>query len=186
MKLSNDLIETDTAGSDGEEDSNEEGLTQAEEFYKGDSEVDCNSNSTSDGSIEDDKPLIAKTIKEKNGKTQEEALKVFGQSLTYNDVPGNNDNCMDEEKQGLAGYVQSLLAQGRVATVKENKQLIKGVLPVLFGACKFLQSDDNLVFNGTISRYFFHHLNIGEDKQEQWWLECKTMSVRQFIVNKQA
>jgi len=184
-EFGNDYAKTDTVSSDGEDESNIEGLRQAGVFYKSDDEEDSNSNSSNDDGSEDDKLLTAGTSRETNGMTQEETLKTAENSPSYNNIVAQKESCMDEEKQGLDDYVQSLSSQGRVATMKENKQLIKGVLPALFGACKFLQSDDDLFFNGTISRYFFHHLNIGEDKQELWWNECKNI-VRKAIDTKRS
>ncbi len=89
------------------------------------------------------------------------------------------------ETQDSVGYIKELTIQGRVATLQENKNLIRGVLPALFGVCKFLQSNNDLLFNGTISRYFIKHLNIGQDRRESWWLECKTL-VRKAIDGKRA
>jgi len=52
-------------------------------------------------------------------------------------------------------YEDELQEHGRSDTVALDMQLIKGVLPDLFAILKFLESDDDLVFNGIICCYFF-------------------------------
>jgi len=44
-------------------------------------------------------------------------------------------------------------------------QLIKGVLPDLFAVLKFLESNNDLVYNGTICHYFIKKSQIAETKQ---------------------
>ena len=66
-------------------------------------------------------------------------------------------------------YEDELLCCGRHDTVAMDIQLIKGVLPDLFAVLKFLESDDDLVFNGIICRYFIRKLQLVEDKQYEWW-----------------
>ena len=48
-------------------------------------------------------------------------------------------------------------------------QLIKGVLPNLFAILKFLEGNDDLVFNGIICHYFVKKLQVAESKQHDWW-----------------
>jgi len=43
-------------------------------------------------------------------------------------------------------------------------QLIKGVLPDLFAVLKFLESDDDLAYNGIICCYFIKKLQVVESK----------------------
>jgi len=43
------------------------------------------------------------------------------------------------------------------------------VLPNLFAALKFLESNDDLVFNGVICHYFIKKLQIAVSKQCEWW-----------------
>ena len=57
-------------------------------------------------------------------------------------------------------YEEELLKHWRNDSVSVDIQLIKGVLPDLFAVLKFLESDDNLVYNGIICCYFFKKLQI--------------------------
>jgi len=52
-------------------------------------------------------------------------------------------------------YEEELLKHGQNNSVAINVQLIKGVLPDLFAVLKFLESNDNLAYNGIICCYFF-------------------------------
>jgi len=70
-------------------------------------------------------------------------------------------------------YDDELEEYGRSDAVGLDMQFIKGVLPDLFAILKFLESNDDLVFNGTICCYFFKNyrlqrvsnLNGGNKKQ---------------------
>jgi len=64
-------------------------------------------------------------------------------------------------------------------TVVMDIQLIKGVLPDLFAVLKFLESDNNLVFNG-ICHYFIKKLQVVESKQNEWWKQ-NSNAVRKSI-----
>jgi len=66
-------------------------------------------------------------------------------------------------------YQDELIVRGRTDTVASDVQLIKGVLPDLFAVLKFLEGDDDLVYKGTICRYFFKKLQVAESKQYTWW-----------------
>ena len=66
-------------------------------------------------------------------------------------------------------YTDELLQHGRNDTVAMDVQLIKGVLPDLFAVLKILESDDDLVYNGIISCYFFKKLQVVESKRYDWW-----------------
>jgi len=57
-------------------------------------------------------------------------------------------------------YEDELQEHGRSDTVAFDMQLIKGVLPDLFAVLKFLESNDDLVFNGIICRYFFKNCRL--------------------------
>jgi len=57
-------------------------------------------------------------------------------------------------------YQDKLICNGRNDTVAMDVQLIKGVLPDLFAVLKFLESDDNLVFNGIICCYFIKNCKL--------------------------
>jgi len=64
-------------------------------------------------------------------------------------------------------------------------QLIKGVLPDLFAVLKFLEGDDDLVFNGIICHYFVKKLQVVESKQYDWW-KRNTNAVRKSIDGRRA
>ncbi len=64
-------------------------------------------------------------------------------------------------------------------------QLIKGVLPDLFAILKFLEGNDDLVFNGTICHYFIKILQVVESKQYDWW-KRNSNAVRKSIDGKRA
>jgi len=57
-------------------------------------------------------------------------------------------------------YDVELEEYGRSDAVALDMQFIKGVLPDLFDILKFLESDDDLVFNGTICHYFFKNCRL--------------------------
>jgi len=69
--------------------------------------------------------------------------------------------------------------------VAMNVQLIKGVLPDLFVVLKFLESDNDLVFNGIICRYFIKKLQVAESKQNEWWKQ-NSNAVRKSIDGRHA
>jgi len=58
---------------------------------------------------------------------------------------------------------------GQNNSVAMEMQLIKGVLPDLFAVLKFLESDDNLVFNSIICHYFVKKSQVVETKMYEWW-----------------
>ena len=82
-------------------------------------------------------------------------------------------------------YRDDLVNTGRNDTVAMDVQLIKGVLPDLFAVLKFLESDDDLVFNGIICRYFIRKLQVVEDKQHEWW-KRNSNAVRKSIDGRRA
>ena len=82
-------------------------------------------------------------------------------------------------------YRDDLVNTGRNDTVAMDVQLIKGVLPDLFAVLKFLESDDDLVFNGIICRYFIRKLQVVEDKQYEWW-KRNSNAVRKSIDGRRA
>ena len=57
-------------------------------------------------------------------------------------------------------YEEELEEYRRSDSVAQDMQLIKGVLPDLFAVLKFLESDDDLVYKGTICRYFFKNYRL--------------------------
>ena len=86
----------------------------------------------------------------------------------------HSKNCVDENmiKQITVHkplYEEELLKHGRNDSVAINAQLIKGVLPDLFAVLKFLESNDDLAYNGIICCYFFKKLQIAESKCYEWW-----------------
>jgi len=82
-------------------------------------------------------------------------------------------------------YWDELLVRGRTDTVASDVQLIKGVLPDLFAVLKFLEGDDDLVYKGTICRYFFKKLQVAESKQYTWWKQ-NCHAVRKSIDGRRA
>jgi len=82
-------------------------------------------------------------------------------------------------------YDEELQRHGRNDSVAVDVQLIKGVLPDLFAVLKFLEGDDDLVFNGIICRYFVKKLQIVESKQYNWW-KRNTIAVRKSIDGRRA
>ena len=86
----------------------------------------------------------------------------------------NKDNESLMERRSVKPlYHDDLVNTGRNDTVAMDVQLIKGVLPDLFAVLKFLESDDDLVFNGIICHYFIRKLQVVEDKQHEWWKRNK-------------
>jgi len=86
----------------------------------------------------------------------------------------HNKNCVDDNlvKQITVCkplYEEELLKHGQNNSVAINVQLIKGVLPDLFAVLKFLESDNDLAYNGIICHYFFKKLQIAESKHYEWW-----------------
>jgi len=64
-------------------------------------------------------------------------------------------------------------------------QLIKGVLPDLFAVLKFLESNDDLAYNGIICCYFFKKLQIVKSKCYKWW-KRNSVAVRKSIDGRHA
>ena len=71
---------------------------------------------------------------------------------------GKNGNNRQHNTKPL--YEEELVEYGRSDSVVQDMQLIKGVLPDLFAVLKFLESDDNLVYKGTICHYFFKNYRL--------------------------
>jgi len=82
-------------------------------------------------------------------------------------------------------FYEDVQEHWRSDTVAFDMQLIKGVLPDLFAVLKFLESDDDLVFNGIIHHYFFKKLQITESKQHEWW-KRNSRTVRKSIDGRHA
>jgi len=82
-------------------------------------------------------------------------------------------------------YQDELICNGRNNTVAMDVQLIKGVLPDLFAVLKFLESNDDLVFNGIICHYFIKKLQVVECKQYEWWKQ-NSNAVRKSIDGRHA
>jgi len=98
----------------------------------------------------------------------------------------NEDNESLMERRSVKPlYHDDLVNTGRNDTVAMDVQLIKGVLPDLFAVLKFLESDDDLVFNGIICRYFIRKLQVVEDKQYEWW-KRNSNAVRKSIDGRRA
>jgi len=66
-------------------------------------------------------------------------------------------------------YEEELLKHGWNNSVSMDIQLIKSVLPDLFAVLKFLERDDDLVYNGISYCYFFKNLQVVESKCYEWW-----------------
>jgi len=77
-------------------------------------------------------------------------------------------------------YEEELLKHGQNNSVAMDIQLIKGVLPDLFAVLKFLESNDDLLYNGIICHYFFKNLQIVESKHYEWW-KRNSIAVRKLI-----
>jgi len=99
----------------------------------------------------------------------------------------NNDDDSTSMKSmvGKPVYEEELLLHGWNDSVAMDIQLIKGVLPDLFAVLKFLESDDDLVYNGTICCYFIKKLQIAETKQYEWW-KRNSNAVRKSIDGRRA
>jgi len=87
----------------------------------------------------------------------------------------NNDDCNNKEdprqqtNNSKPEYEDELERHGQSDTVAMDVQLIKGVLPDLFAILKFLESNDDWVFDGTICCYFLKKLQVAESKKLEWW-----------------
>ncbi len=86
---------------------------------------------------------------------------------------------------GKPEYQEELLKHGQNDSVAMDIQLIKGVLPDLFAVLKFLESNDDLVYNGTICHYFIKKLQIAETKQHEWWTQ-NSHAIRKLIDGRHA
>ena len=103
---------------------------------------------------------------------------------TYKNNDEDDDSLM-EQHSAKPLYHNDLVNTGRNNTVAMDVQLIKGVLPDLFAVLKFLEGDDDLVFNGIICRYFIRKLQVIEDKQYEWWKQ-NSNAVRKSIDGRRA
>jgi len=80
-------------------------------------------------------------------------------------------------------YEEELVRCGRKDTVAMDVQLIKGVLPDLFAVLKFLESDDNLVFDGIICHYFIKNCKSQRVSSKTGGKEIVMLSENQSIVD---
>jgi len=97
----------------------------------------------------------------------------------------NEEHTNTKLRNGNETYDEELQRHGRNDSVAMDVQLIKGVLPNLFAVLKFLEGDDDLVFNGIICRYFVKKLQVVESKQYDWW-KRNTNAVRKSIDGRRA
>jgi len=95
------------------------------------------------------------------------------------------ENGSDRRHKTKPIYEEELQEYGRTDSVAQDIQLIKGVLPDLFAVLKFLECDDDLVYKGTICRYFFKKLQVAESKQYEWW-KRNSHAVRKSIDGRRA
>ncbi len=91
------------------------------------------------------------------------------QSITNNDDGNNKEDSRQQTNNSKPAYEDELEKHGWSDTVAMDVQLIKGVLPDLFAVLKFLESDDDLVFDGIICHYFLKNLQVAESKKLEWW-----------------
>ena len=97
----------------------------------------------------------------------------------------DGDESITNKATGKPTYEDDLVIHGRNDSVAMETQLIKGVLPDLFAVLKFLESDDDLVFNGIICRYFLKKLQVVESKTYEWW-KRNVNAVRKSIDGRRA
>jgi len=107
------------------------------------------------------------------------------QSVTNNDDVNNKEHSRRQTNDSRPEYEDELERHGRSDTVAMDVQLIKGVLPELFAVLKFLESDDDLVFDGIICRYFLKKLQVAESKKLEWW-KRNSNAVRKSIDGRRA
>jgi len=91
------------------------------------------------------------------------------QTVMNNDDGNNKEHSRQQTNKSKPEYENELERHGWSDTVAMDVQLIKGVLPDLFAILKFLESDDNLVFDGIICHYFLKKLQVAESKKLEWW-----------------
>jgi len=82
-----------------------------------------------------------------------------GSSCLQNKSKHYNNQVEDDSVKQITDckplYEEKLLKHGQNDSVAMDIQLIKGVLPDLFAVLKFLESNDDLVYNEIICHYFF-------------------------------
>jgi len=116
---------------------------------------------TSKDNLKDDDELNCRFS---NGSSDEQA------NDTDHDI--EMDNRESSQRVGTAKplYNYELQLYGWSNTIALDVQFIKGVLPDLFAiVLKFLEGDEDLVFNGIICHYFLKKLQVVESKQHEWW-----------------
>jgi len=91
------------------------------------------------------------------------------QSTINNNDRDNKDDSKQVTNDTKPLYEDELEKHGQSDTVAMDVQLIKGVLPDLFAVLKFLESDNDLVFDGIICHYFLKKLQVAESKKLEWW-----------------
>jgi len=97
----------------------------------------------------------------------------------------DGDALIVNEATGKPVYEDDLVLHGQNNSIAMEMQLIKGVLPDLFAVLKFLESDDDLVFNGIICHYFVKKLQVVESKMYEWW-KRNVNAVRKLIHGRRA
>jgi len=103
----------------------------------------------------------------------------------YNNRKPDDDNSITRFNVRKQSYADELLLHGRNDSVAMDIQLIKGVLPDIFAVLKILESNDDLVSNRIICRYFIKKFPIAESKQNEWWKQ-NSNAVRKSIGGRRA
>jgi len=153
-------------------DSDDNGNDFCNENYEEDSDVDCSKNDCVDDNNDDVSHSGFSNGSYDNNKNA-------GQRNE------NEEHTNTKLRNGNKTYDEELQRHGRNDSVAMDVQLIKGVLPNLFAVLKFLEGDDDLVFNGIICRYFVKKLQVVESKQYDWW-KRNTNAVRKSIDGRRA
>jgi len=142
-----------------ESDSENENKRNKLHNYNANNTEDNNDNERNDNDDDDDDDDDDDNDNDDNNDGDEDDISQSG----FSNASTKNESYINKNKNqhcqtGLSAknvlYEDELVQCSRNNTVAMDVQLIKGVLPDLFAVLKFLESDDDLVFNGIICRYF--------------------------------
>ena len=157
----------------GNKQHNDDEANNMEDDHDNDDDDDDDNNKDDDDNDDDNN----------NGDKDDISQSGFSNGSTENKTY-NNKNKNQHCHTGLSAenilYEEELVCCSRNDTVVMDVQLIKGVLPDLFAVLKFLESDNDLVYNGIICHYFIKKLQVAESKQQDWWKQ-NCHAVRKLI-----
>jgi len=169
---------TQETRSNGRKNNSIELTKQKHHFYnKNKNNTKSNDEVSEDDDSKDDEDSNDNDSKDE-GISHDDNMSKRGYSNGSDDEQNNNNKYykQNNEKQlrnhviAMKPHYEDELEEHRWSdTIAMDVQLIKGVLPNLFAVLKFLKSDDDLVYNGTICCYFFKKLQVAESKQYEWW-----------------